>query len=65
MRILKMILEASVFIINSAHKNFHRLVQWTSLDAAINSGIYFVSYNYDSSDIEFDTVMKIVQKKIG
>ena len=61
MRILKMMLGASVFMIKSAHKYFHRLVQWTSLDVAINSGIYFVFpiRYYDSSDIEFDTVMKI------
>ena len=42
MRILIMMLGASVIMINSAQKNFHRLVQWTSLDTAINSGIYFV-----------------------
>ena len=42
MRILKMMLGASVIMINSAQKNLHRLVQWTSLDAAINSGICFV-----------------------
>ena len=31
------------FMINSAQKNLHRSVQWTSLDAAINSRIPFVS----------------------
>ena len=40
---LKMMLGASVFMINSAHKNFHRSVQWMSLDAGINSRIHFVS----------------------
>ena len=43
MRILKMMLGVSVIMMNSAQKNFHKLIQWTSLNAAINSGIYFVT----------------------
>ena len=43
MRILKMMLGASVFMINSAHKNFHGSVHWTSLDKAINRRIHFIS----------------------
>ena len=38
-----MMLGASVIMINSALKYFHRSVQWTSLDAAMNSHIYFIS----------------------
>ena len=34
---------ASIFMINSALKNFRRSVQLTSLNAAVNSGIHFVS----------------------
>ena len=50
----------SVFMINSAHKNFYGSVHWTSLDVTqLTYSLYFPVRYYDSSDIEFDTIKKI------
>ena len=54
-----MMLGASVFMINSAHKNFYRSVQWTSRGNQLTNSLCFPILYHDSSDIEFDTVMRI------
>ena len=56
-----MLLEASVFMINSAHKTFYRSVysDLTRRRNQLTCLLCFFIRHYDSSDIEFNVVMKI------
>ena len=61
---IKMMLGASVFIIDSSHKNFHSSVHWTCLRSnKPTHSLFFTIRYYKGSDIEFDTVTKTQLKK--
>ena len=50
----------SIFMTNSAHKSFHKSVNWMSLtQQSTDVFTLFPTGYYESSDIEFYTVIKI------
>ena len=58
-------LRASDFMINSAHKSFYRSIYWHLTQQSTDVFTLFPYTLHDSSDIEFDVVMKILLENLS